>query len=106
MHCRFTFIMGSSIALAFRSMVAKEASMKDLALKVVKSWLDTMMENGWIPREQNRGAEREFLCSCPRFMKKDIRDGNPPTLILALDYLLRNKLLTKDSFPEKYWQKL
>jgi mannosyl-oligosaccharide glucosidase len=33
------------------------ASRKDdyLALKVIKSWLDTMLDDGWIPREQNRG---------------------------------------------------
>ena len=39
-----------------------------LVVKVIKSWLDTMLTDGWIPREQNRGAEREYLCSCPRFM--------------------------------------
>ena len=26
-----------------------------LVLKVIKSWLDTMLDSGWIPREQNRG---------------------------------------------------
>jgi hypothetical protein len=57
-----------------------------------------MMENGWIPREQNRGAEREHLCSCPRFMEKDMRDGNPPTLLLALDYLKRKGKLTPSIF--------
>ena len=30
----------------------------NLVLKVIKSWLSTMLDNGWIPREQNRGAER------------------------------------------------
>jgi hypothetical protein len=31
---------------------------ENLTLKVIKSWLDTMLDNGWIPREQNRGNER------------------------------------------------
>lgn len=35
----------------------------ELALKVIKSWLDTMID-GWIPREQNRGTERVELCNC------------------------------------------
>jgi hypothetical protein len=39
-------------------------------------------------------------------MAKDIRDGNPPTLILSLDYLRRKNLLTKESFPVSYWNKL
>lgn len=65
-----------------------------------------MLENGWIPRQQNRGIQREQLCNCPRFMAKDIRDGNPPTLILSLDYMRRKNLLTKESFPVQYWNKL
>jgi hypothetical protein len=33
-------------------------------------------------------------------MPKDIRDGNPPTLLLALEYLNKHKLLTKEEFPQ------
>ncbi len=39
-------------------------------------------------------------------MSKDIRDGNPPTLLLALDYLNKRNLLSKDIFPMEYWNKL
>lgn len=74
-----------------------------IVVEVIKSWLNTMLDNGWIPREQNRGAEREMLCSCPRFMEKDIKDGNPPTLLLALDYLRRKNMLLKEAFPLSYW---
>ena len=58
-------------------------------MTVLSSWLDTMNENsGWIPREQTRGAEAVGLCNCPDFLIKDNRDGNPPSLILALEYLI------------------
>lgn len=39
-------------------------------------------------------------------MTKDVRDGNPPTLLLSLGYLARQKVLTRDNFEEKYWKKL
>lgn len=39
-------------------------------------------------------------------MAKDDRDGNPPSLILALDYLLRNNKLSFEQLGEKVWGKL
>ncbi len=57
------------------------------AVRVIASWLATMTEEGWIPREQSRGKEREFLCDCDKFLVKDSRDGNPPSLILPLFHL-------------------
>lgn len=65
----------------------------DTSLKIIKSWLDTMID-GWIPREQDRGIERVELCNCERFLAKDDRDGNPPSLVLPLAYLLRTGYLT------------
>lgn len=38
-------------------------------------------------------------------MAKDIKDGNPPTLVLGLGWLARNSLLNKNSFVE-YWPKM
>lgn len=48
-----------------------------------------MNVEGWIPREQNRGTEAEGLCNCPNFLLKDNRDGNPPSLLLGIEYLSR-----------------
>lgn len=31
-------------------------------------------------------------------MMKDVKDGNPPTLLLALNYLARKNVLTKTNF--------
>lgn len=41
-------------------------------------------------------------------MNKDIRDGNPPTLILPIEYIIRNKLFTIEEIkaiwnPLKEW---
>lgn len=35
----------------------------ELTINIIKSWLNTMLK-GWIPREQDRGIEREELCNC------------------------------------------
>lgn len=77
----------------------------DISLKVIKSWLDTMLA-GWIPREQDRGIEREELCNCDRFLVKDDRDGNPPSLVLALGYLLKTRKLTLELLGQQSWNKL
>lgn len=65
-----------------------------------------MHDFGWIPREQNRGMQRQFLCSCPPFMKKDVRDGNPPTLLFSIAYLAKMNYLNRETFQKKYWEKL
>ena len=39
-------------------------------------------------------------------MPKDIKDGNPPTLLLALDYLNKNHLLSKSVFETEYWARI
>ncbi|EAS00773.2 mannosyl-oligosaccharide glucosidase (macronuclear) [Tetrahymena thermophila SB210] len=78
-----------------------------LSAFVIKSWLDTMNEDGWICREQSRGEEAFGLCSCPAFIKKDNRDGNPPTLILAIEYFLRDHMdIAKELIQEGYFSKL
>ena len=39
-------------------------------------------------------------------MSKDVKDGNPPTLLLSLGYLTKTKKLTEDIFEEEHWEKL
>lgn len=39
-------------------------------------------------------------------MEKDIKDGNPPTLILALEYLRRKNRLNQTIFSQEYWLKV
>jgi mannosyl-oligosaccharide glucosidase len=55
----------------------------DLAMEIVRSWLNTMDEDGWIAREQVLGTEAEngtpgdFITQYPHI-------ANPPTLFLAI----------------------
>ncbi|KAL4499136.1 hypothetical protein ABPG72_017038 [Tetrahymena utriculariae] len=90
----------------FHNAVASKFQPK-LSAFVIKSWLDSMNEDGWICREQSRGEEAFGLCNCQQFIKKDNRDGNPPTLILAIEYFMREHLdIVKELFNEGYFQKL
>lgn len=56
----------------------------DLTLEIVKSWYNTMDDEGWIPREQILGAEarsrvpEEFQVQYPHY-------ANPPTLFLIIE---------------------
>lgn len=56
----------------------------DLTLEVVKSWYNTMDDDGWIPREQILGPEarsrvpEEFQVQYPHY-------ANPPTLFLIIE---------------------
>lgn len=56
----------------------------DLTLEIIKSWYETMDEDGWIPREQILGMEarskvpNEFQIQYPHY-------ANPPTLFLVIE---------------------
>ncbi|KAK8143979.1 Processing alpha glucosidase I [Beauveria asiatica] len=56
----------------------------DLALDVVKSWYNTMDEDGWIPREQILGHEARSKVP-PEFQIQYPHYANPPTLFLVIE---------------------
>lgn len=61
----------------------------DLCVEIITSWMGTQYKTGWIPREQARGAE--ILSFVPgAFVAQSDKEGNPPTLMMALQYLLTN----------------
>ena len=62
-----------------------------LCITVIESWLGTISDEGWICREQPRGTEANGLCSCPDFEKKNNKDGNPPSLLLGINYMLSDE---------------
>ncbi|PHH61719.1 hypothetical protein CDD81_8011 [Ophiocordyceps australis] len=70
----------------------------DLALDIVKSWYQTMDDDGWIPREQILGAEArskvpaEFQVQYPHY-------ANPPTLFLVVEEFVGRLLKTNGSGP-------
>lgn len=61
----------------------------DLCMKILQNWFDLMDFNGWIAREQIRNEEVAYGLE-ERFIKQDNYEGNPPTLIFSLLYLIRN----------------
>lgn len=60
----------------------------DVCLQELIDWFGTMNEDGWIPREQPRGAE---LRSYIPWLAENHNEANPPTLIFSLMYLLNLK---------------
>ncbi|PNS14449.1 hypothetical protein CAC42_3735 [Sphaceloma murrayae] len=65
----------------------------ELTLQIVKSWFNTMDDDGWIPREQILGPEarskvpQEFQVQYPHY-------ANPPTLFFILEALLEKSKLS------------
>ncbi|PSK45137.1 hypothetical protein B9Z65_2277 [Elsinoe australis] len=65
----------------------------ELTLQIVKSWFNTMDEDGWIPREQILGPEarskvpQEFQVQYPHY-------ANPPTLFFILEALLEKSKMS------------
>lgn len=70
----------------------------DLTLEIVRSWYDTMDDEGWIPREQILGAEarskvpEEFQVQYPHY-------ANPPTLFLVVDDVVERLRKANGSLP-------
>lgn len=59
----------------------------DLVLDIVKSWFNLIDDDGWIAREQILGPELRSRVP-PEFQVQSPEIVNPPTLTLALTYLL------------------
>lgn len=70
----------------------------DLALEIIKSWYNTMDDDGWIPREQILGAEArskvpaEFQVQYPHY-------ANPPTLFLVIEGFMERLRKSNGSQP-------
>lgn len=56
----------------------------DLTLEIVKSWYNTMDDDGWIPREQILGDEARSKVP-PEFQIQYPHYANPPTLFLIIE---------------------
>eukprot|EP01016_Furgasonia_blochmanni_P038008 TRINITY_DN4545_c0_g1_i1.p1 TRINITY_DN4545_c0_g1~~TRINITY_DN4545_c0_g1_i1.p1 ORF type:complete len:689 (-),score=121.57 TRINITY_DN4545_c0_g1_i1:111-2177(-) len=76
---RFGFPRGFLWDEGFHLLIACKWN-KKLCLEIMKNWLNTMNDDGWIPREQARGAEAESYM----LIKEDTREGNPPALMLPI----------------------
>lgn len=61
----------------------------ELSKSMLRTWLDTMSPEGWIPREQTRGADAvsRFPAHIPHFMIQNPSLVNPPTLLMSIQAL-------------------
>ncbi|TWU72094.1 Processing alpha glucosidase I [Metarhizium rileyi] len=70
----------------------------DLTLEVIKSWYNTMDDDGWIPREQILGPEartkvpEEFQVQYPHY-------ANPPTLFLVIEDFMERLRKSNGTLP-------
>ncbi|CAG5091136.1 Oidioi.mRNA.OKI2018_I69.PAR.g12876.t1.cds [Oikopleura dioica] len=64
-------------------------------------WLDLLNMDGWIPREQILDEEARQRVPDP-FIIQGTDRANPPTLLLALDYLVSSESLEKDQLEALY----
>lgn len=60
---------------------------KLLCLQSLEDWINTVSQDGWIPREQPRGEE---VYSFIPWLKEDNREANPPTFMFDFIYLMKN----------------
>ena len=56
---------------------------------MVNTWLDTMDNQGWIPREQIRGIEAEAQVP-EEFREQDFFVANSPTLLFPIKNFINN----------------
>lgn len=60
----------------------------DLSLRFLKQWFEKIDLFGWIAREQIRGYEVSAMMPDLTFVYQDSLEGNPPTLMLPLRYMI------------------
>lgn len=60
---------------------------EELCIEMMRSWLSSMREDGWIPREQIRGREAESKVPKEFILQRD-NIANPPTLLYPIQYLI------------------
>ncbi|RAL02713.1 mannosyl-oligosaccharide glucosidase [Aspergillus ibericus CBS 121593] len=73
----------------------------DLALEIVKSWLNLMDEDGWIAREQILGSEARSKVP-PEFTVQYPHYANPPTLFIILEAFIDKLDAKKNASMQTY----
>merc|ERR1719410_3368465 len=66
-----------------------------LSLSIIQSWLDSMNDNGWIPREQILGDEARSRVP-EQFQIQRPHIANPPTMFLAINALVKRYYAQSD----------
>jgi mannosyl-oligosaccharide glucosidase len=86
--CRSYFARGFLWDEGFHQLIISKWDI-ELSLEMVNTWLDTMDNDGWIPREQIRGNEAENQVPS-EFITQDKLIANPPTLLFPIKNFINN----------------
>ena len=71
---RFTFIMGTSIALAFRSLLRRGKSRKSLALKVIRRTVILFMLGLLVSNDGHNGKQSLPIFYCLEITNRNLKD--------------------------------
>ncbi|KAK5967203.1 hypothetical protein GCK32_000216 [Trichostrongylus colubriformis] len=66
----------------------------DLSVEILVSWLNTMSEDGWIPREMILGVEAEAKVPA-EFVLQRTNVANPPSIFYVFDQILNDEKMLK-----------
>jgi mannosyl-oligosaccharide glucosidase len=98
--CRSYFARGFLWDEGFHQLIISKWDI-ELSLDMVNTWLDTMDNEGWIPREQIRGNEAESQVPS-EFITQDRFIANPPTLLFPIKIFINNYKYFTDSNSKIY----
>ena len=101
--CRSYFARGFLWDEGFHHLIISKWDL-ELSLDMVNTWLDTMDNQGWIPREQIRGIEAEAQVPV-EFREQDFFVANPPSLLFPIKAFINNYKYYKDSNNNLYGMK-
>lgn len=73
----------------------------ELSVQIIKSWLNLMNTEGWIPREVILGPEAEARVP-PEFIVQKNTNANPPTFLLTIESLLERRLIPVSDLEEMF----
>jgi len=75
----------------------------EICIDVLRHWMNTQLDNGWIPREQLRGSEA-VSNGHPDYIDQVPDEANPPTLIFMVLSLIEYK--ERDELPKGAYELL
>ena len=101
--CRSYFARGFLWDEGFHQLIISKWDL-ELSLEMVNTWIDTMDNQGWIPREQIRGIEAEAQVPV-EFREQDFFVANPPSLLFPIKAFINNYKYYKDSNNNLYGMK-